>query len=39
VFENGDEDNIWAKEGWSDGRLEETTPQGTLGFVLFTKYN
>jgi hypothetical protein len=23
VFENGVEENIWTKEGWSDGRVEE----------------
>jgi hypothetical protein len=22
LFENGAEENIWAKEGWSDGRVE-----------------
>jgi hypothetical protein len=24
VFENGVEENIWTKEGWSDGRIEKT---------------
>jgi hypothetical protein len=24
VFENGAEDNIWIKEGWSDGSVEKT---------------
>jgi hypothetical protein len=23
VFENGVEENIWTKEGWSDGRVEK----------------
>jgi hypothetical protein len=25
VFENGAEENIWAEEGWIDGRVEKTT--------------
>jgi hypothetical protein len=24
VFENWAEENIWTKEGWSDGRVEKT---------------
>jgi hypothetical protein len=24
VWEQGAEENIWTKEGWSDGRMEET---------------
>jgi hypothetical protein len=24
VSENGAEENIWTKEGWSDGRVEKT---------------
>jgi hypothetical protein len=33
------EENMWTKEGMSDGRVEKTTYQGASEFVLFAKYN
>jgi hypothetical protein len=28
VLEQGAEENIWAEEGWSDGRVEKTAYRG-----------
>jgi hypothetical protein len=38
VWEQGAEENIWIKEGWSDRGAEETTLLRDVQFVLLTKY-